>query len=369
MNTKKKMGLAQLRVGILVIISIGILIFAILMVSGDLPFFGDYIELKTRLSDVSGLKRGDEVRLGGVGVGKVKEVYFTGIPKNQESKAGTVEIVMQINGWARDRIRSDSEVILGSVGLLGDKVLNITPGTLQGDPVKEGDYIRGSQEADVRTLITGANDILANFTTLSKLVTDITKQIREGRGTVGKFLYDEAVYSNANKAVVEAQELMARIREGEGTVGKLINDPVLYDDVRTTVNRLTDLLNEVLSGKSTVGKLVTQDELYNRTNKILGQLENISARLDNTVAQIERGDGTVGKLIREEKLHNETLQAIASINRVVGRIDRGEGSVGSLFQDKQLYNNLNNASSEIVKLLYDFRQNPKKYLTVKVKIF
>ena len=94
------------------------------------------------------------------------------------------------------------------------------------------------------------------------------------------------------------------------------------------------------------------------------------------IADINAGRGTLGKLIRDEQIYNDARAAIARFNTTAERIDgmvaaaqRGEGTVGKLLQDETLYTNVNQLSSEGVKMLYDFRQNPRKYLTVKFELF
>jgi len=99
-------------------------------------------------------------------------------------------------------------------------------------------------------------------------------------------------------------------------------------------------------------------------------------QIDNIVADINAGKGTLGKLVKDEAIYNDARSAMARFNSTAERIDsvvagaqRGEGTVGKLLTDDQLYNNVNQFSAEGVKLLYDFRQNPKKYLTIKFQLF
>jgi phospholipid/cholesterol/gamma-HCH transport system substrate-binding protein len=94
------------------------------------------------------------------------------------------------------------------------------------------------------------------------------------------------------------------------------------------------------------------------------------------IAEINAGHGTLGKLIKDEQMYNDARAAVARFNMTAGRIDnmvaaaqRGEGTVGKLLTDDALYSNVNQFSSEGVKLIYDFRQNPKKYLTIKFQLF
>ncbi len=373
MAGKKRVGFAGIRVGMLVIISLAIIITAILAISGDISPFANPLFVRSKLSQVDGLRPGTEVRLAGVRVGQVTEVNMLPVAKDDKEKRN-VEIIMRIDQLidgipANQRIRSDSRVILGSIGLLGDKVIEITPGTMQGKEAEYGGEIQGAQETTIKELITGADDILANFTTLSKEVKEIAEDINEGKGTAGKFIKNEDLYRNLNKTVVEAQTLVQRIREGEGTVGRLLNDPKLYEDLQTTTKSLEKLVSDISAGRGTIGKLATDDELYTRTNKLLARVDDITGKLEQTADRINSGEGTVGRLLKEDKLYRETEETLTNLNKLVAKLERGEGSAGRLLQDPELYNNLNTASSEVVKLLYDFRREPKKYLTVKVRIF
>lgn len=371
---KKALGFAELRVGLLVLLGIGILIAMVLSISGDINLFNKYLTVRTKLSQVDGLRVGTEVRLAGVHIGKVTDVKLLPVAKDDKENRN-VEVVMRIDEKidgipAQKRIRSDSRVVLGSVGLLGDKVIDITPGTIEnGQEVPDGGEIKGAQETSIKELVTGANDILANFTLLSTQVRQIAEDINQGKGTAGLLIKDERLYNNLNKTVLESQELVKRIREGDGTVGKLLNDPQLYDQIQSATKRLETVVADVSAGRGTIGKLATDDELYNRTNKMLEKIDQIATRLDNTAAQLERGDGTIGKLLNDDKLYKEATLTIDNLNQLTMRLERGDGSAGKLLNDPTLYNNLNDASSEVVKLLGDFRREPKKYLTIKIRIF
>jgi phospholipid/cholesterol/gamma-HCH transport system substrate-binding protein len=130
------------------------------------------------------------------------------------------------------------------------------------------------------------------------------------------------------------------------------------------------------AGRGTAGKLLTNDELYNRINRTADRLDKSVDQINGMIAEINEGRGTLGKLIKDEQIYNEARAAIARFNTTAERIDsmvaaaqRGEGTIGKLMTDDALYSNVNQLSSEGVKLIYDFRQNPKKYLTIKFELF
>lgn len=371
---KKQMGLADLRVGLLVVVAIVALIAVILTISGDINPFRNQLIVKTKLASVDGLRSGAEVRLAGVKVGQVRRVALLPVPTDQNATQ-TVELELAIDPVidgrpAGQRIRKDSKVILGSVGLLGDKVVDIVPGTQKADPItKNYEEIEGAQETTIRQLISGADDILANFTTLSNTIKQIADKINKGEGTIGKLVTDEALYDNLNRTVAESQKLVRDVREGKGTAGKLISDPQLYNEVNTTLEKIEKLVGDISDGKGTLGKLATDEQVYNELNNVMARLDHTTAKLEEMVNRVDRGEGNLGLLLKDDKLYRETEATIANLNTITARLEKGEGSAGRLLKDGELYDNLNQASSQTAKLVADFRQDPKKYLTIKLKLF
>ncbi len=291
-----------------------------------------------------------------------------------------MEIQTEYRGW----IRSDSYISLGSVGLLGDKYIQISLGRSPNPPKTvvapiEGDWwgevevefveITGRPQAGFEELITGANDILVNFRTLSAKVQDIVSRFESGEGTVGKFLTDPSFYNNLNDTVMAAKGtvqsasiLMEDITRGKGTIPRLIHQQDLYDRIMDSAARLDRVLAEVEAGEGTVGKLLKDPELYDHAQEAMASIRSVASRLDS-------GEGTLGKLSTDDALYREMNNALQKLSGFVNDIEEGKGTLGRLAKDEQLYENLNELSAEVVKLIYDFRQNPKKFLTIKFELF
>jgi phospholipid/cholesterol/gamma-HCH transport system substrate-binding protein len=379
---RKTIGLSELRVGLLVLISIVILIFLILNATGDINPFARKLHLKAQFANADGLRPGSEVRLAGVRVGKVEEVVLLPPPTSDDPKAPRIEARLSIDGKidgkpANERIRQDSLAQLTSPGLLGnDKIINITPGTAASAPVPENYTLSTSSANTFTDLASSGNDLVQRLSKISDQVTDITKKINEGQGTLGRIVNDEALYNNLNAAIRDTQDVIRQIRAGEGSAGKFVNDPALYDNLNDTVRQLQAIAADLRAGRGTAGKLFTDDALYNDARSAISRLNQTTDNISLIVEDIRAGRGTAGKLITDEAIYNDARAAIARFNTAAERIDnvvasaqRGEGTVGKLLTDDQLYNNVNQLSSEGVKLIYDFRQNPKKYLTVKFELF
>jgi len=377
---KKTIGLSELRVGLLVVVSIAVLMFLILNATGDINPFRQRLHLRAKFPNADGLRPGSEVRLAGVRVGKVEEVKL--LPPSQNPNDPKVEARLAIDNTidgqpANQRIRKDSTAQLGAPNLLGsDKIVNVTPGSAGSDPIAENDYLLPSS-LNTSTLSNLAGPEIADqFESITKQVNDITRKINEGDGTIGRFLNDEAFYNNLNSTLQETQSVIRQIKSGEGTAGKFINDPAVYNNVNELSLRLNDIAEGLRRGRGTAGKLLTDDALYTRVNSIANRADQAIAEINNLITEVRAGRGTLGKLVTDEAIYNDARAAIARFNTTTQRIDsvvasaqRGEGTVGKLLTDDQLYSNFNQLSAEGVKLIYDFRQNPKKYLTVKFELF
>jgi len=379
-SSKQSVSFRQLRVGIFVLVTIVILIFLVLNASGDINPFSKKLHLKSRFVDANGLRDGSEVRLAGVKVGKVERITL--LPPSDVPNAPRVEALLTIDSTidgqpASQRIRSDSTAQQGSPSLLGNEMLiNITPGTAVGSPVQEGAILPSSSSNTVNDFATSGTDLAQRLSKLSDEISGIVKDVKNGKGTVGRLFNDEALYNNLNATIRETEDVMTAVRSGNGSAGRFINDPALYNNAADITLQLKQIAADLRAGRGTAGKLLTDDELYVRINRTADRLDKAVDQVNGIITDINAGRGTLGKLIKDEQVYNDTRAAIARFNTTAERIDnlvaaaqRGEGTVGKLLNDDTLYTNVNQLSSEGVKLIYDFRQNPKKYLTIKFELF
>jgi phospholipid/cholesterol/gamma-HCH transport system substrate-binding protein len=281
-----------------------------------------------------------------------------------------VEVIMKIDQGYRNWIRQDSEVGVGSIGLLGDKYIDITLGRSEARPEKDTRgyvIITGKKQADFRELITGIDDVIGNVGVLSQRFRTLTDKLEQG--TVAQFIGDRTFYDNLNSTVREATitmksatDLLNEIKTGKGTLGRVISEDKLYNGLNAAVDQSKQVLEKVNSGNGSLAKFVNNPTIYDKADSLLSSADSIAARID-------KGEGTIGKLAKDEALYERSRVALEKFATLMDEVDQGKGTLGKLVKDKTLYDNLTQASSEIVKLLYDFRQDPKKYLTIRFRIF
>ena len=379
-RSQASVSLRQVRVGIFVLIAIAVLVFLVLNASGDINPFSKKLHVRARFADANGLREGSEVRLAGVRVGKVERIVL--LEPSPVPDAPRVEAQMVIDASidgrpANERIRSDSQAQQGSPSLLGNEMLiNITPGTAVGQPVQDGAILPSSSSNTVNDFAKSGTDLSQRLSKLSDEISGIVQEVKDGKGTVGRLFTDEALYNNLNATIRETEDVMKDIRGGRGSAGRFINDPALYNNANEIAVQMKAIADDLRAGRGTAGKLLTDDEFYARINRTADRLDKSVDQINLVIADINAGRGTLGKLIRDEQIYNDARAAIARFNTTAERIDnlvasaqRGEGTVGRLLNDESLYTNVNQLSSEGVKMLYDFRQNPRKYLTIKFELF
>src|SRR3954452_3346344 len=314
-KSRKSVGLSELRVGILVFVSIIMLVLLILNASGDINPFAKKLHLRARFNDANGLREGSEVRLAGVRVGKVDKITL--LPPSDAPNAPRVEAAMVINSTidgrpATERIRTDSTAQQGSPSLLGNEMLlNITPGTALGQPVSDGTILPSSSSNTVNDFATSGTDLAQRLSKLSDEISVIVRNVKDGKGTVGRLFNDESLYNNLNATIRDTEDLMVQIRSGQGSAGKFVNDPALYNNANAIAANLKQLSDDLRAGKGTAGKLLNDDELYRRINAMADRVNHSIDSIDQMISEVNAGRGTLGKLVKDEQIYNDARAAIA----------------------------------------------------------
>lgn len=346
MPRTRSLAWAELKIGILGVAAIALVTILILAVGGQGGFFWQRYGLVTRFADVKGLKSGAVVRVAGVEVGKVTDVRFAG---------GGVEVAMEVSRDMRPLITTGSRAAIGSLSLLGEPVIDITPAP-DGTPLEEGGFVPpGRAAGQLADVAEGATQSLEQAT---RLLADI----RAGKGTIGKLFTDEQLYREVQSFVNAAADVAQHIRRGDGTLGKLATDPVVYQQLTRSLGNLETITRRISAGEGALGRLLRDEQMGK-------SLASISSNVEAVTGRLNRGEGTAGKLLTDTELYDRLNRVAAGIDQLSARLNEGEGTAGQLLQNKQLYENMNAAATELRGLVADIRKDPKKYLNVRVSIF
>ena len=346
MPRTRSLAWSELKIGVLTIFAIIIVAITIFMLTGGKGFFWQRYSLKTRFSNVAGLKPGSPVRVAGKEIGSVTDIEFAG---------EQIDVTFQVNKEVREKITTESTATLGSVSLLGEGAVDVTPSSA-GTPVPEWNYVKaGRTPAQIAEITDQASQGMA-------MVNRLVAGISSGQGTVGKLLTDDQLYLNLQQFVDAANEMARSVRAGRGTIGKLLNDPRTANALEASLKNVEDVTRRIAAGEGSLGKLMN-DEAFSQS------LTSATNNLRQITDKINRGEGTVGKLMTDESLFKRMDSVTHRLDELVTKLNEGEGTAGQLLKDKQLYENMNKTVNEMQALLADIRKDPKKYLNVKVSVF
>jgi phospholipid/cholesterol/gamma-HCH transport system substrate-binding protein len=346
MPRTRSLAWAELKIGILAVAALILTAMLIFAVGGQGGFFAQKYYLKTRFDNVKGLKEGAVVRVSGVEIGKVASIDFQG---------ARVEVVMEVIRELQDRITTDSTAVLGSLSLLGEPVVDITAATT-GRPIPDWGYV-----PSVRTPGELA-DVAESATRGLEEATYLLRDLRAGRGTIGKLFTDESLYRELDSLLGAAGEVATALNRGNGTIGSLLRDPAAYRSLESSLRNLDSITKRLNAGEGSLGRLLADDAFAKTLASTTDNFAKLSDRLN-------RGEGTAGKLLTDEVLFNRLNSVSARLDQMIAALNQGEGTAGQVLKNRELYENMNKTVTELQSLVSDIRKDPKKYLNVRVSIF
>ena len=346
MPRTRSLAWSELKIGLVAVIALVIASFLIFMVSGSGGFFWQRYSIKTVFSNIAGLKKGAPVRIAGVEVGSVTELDFAG---------DKVEVTMEVSKEQQPRITDRSVASIGSVSLLGEGAVDVSPDS-RGKPVPEWGYVRSGPAPG--SLATAAEQATKGLEETTALLQDI----RQGKGTLGKLVTDDALYRELNSFVDAAESVTRGLNEGRGTLGRLATNPAAAQSLERSLANLETVTARIRNGEGSLGRLVNDDAFSKSVTSATTNLDAITGR-------INKGEGTAGKLVTDAELYNRFNSVADRLDKLTASLNQGEGTAGQLLHDKQLYENMNAAVTEVRGLVKAIKEDPKKYLNVRVSIF
>ena len=361
MPSQQEVRWSQLKVGIIVLIATVILttmLFLMTSASG-LGILSRKLTITTYFANSAGLKEGAAVNLDGVTIGNVKSVTVVTDPAR---KLTPVKVVMKLDEKFSPGLKEDSKAQLTTVGVLGDTVVDITSQLAKGPPLKDGDELHTVETPSIGDVVKASQATIESLNGILAKVSVIADNIETGKGSVGALINERDLYNKLNATVDELLKLEKNLNAGKGSAGKLLTDDTLYNKLESTADKLDSIVNTVQSGKGTAGMLLNDDALYKNLNSTV-------AHANSLLADADAGKGGLGLMLKDPKFRKDLGDTLSQVNVLVTGINKGEGTLGKFARDDQAYTNLNKLLVASTDLVTTIRSDPKKYLTIHLKIF
>ncbi|MBI3853761.1 MAG: MCE family protein [Verrucomicrobia bacterium] len=296
----------ETRLGIFIALAV-IAAVVILEVLGGAHFLKPGYRLYALFNNVQELKVGDPVKMAGVQVGQVDRI---------ELVQGKVKVTVKLDRTAE--VKTDSVATIKFTGLLGQNYVAIDFGKPDSPRMLPDNPINTTEQPDLSSLMTKLDNVAVGVENLTKSFTG--DKIDNLLGPFTDFLKQNG--PNLTTTISNIQAVSSQIAKGEGTVGKLIFEDALYTNALATVTNLQDTAAEL---KTTI------------------------AEARKVVDDVNAGQGTIGKLVKDEKLYNETTETMTNLKEILQKINRGEGSIGPLVNDPSFYKNAKMSLQKIDK--------------------
>jgi phospholipid/cholesterol/gamma-HCH transport system substrate-binding protein len=283
----------ETRLGIFVALALiaGVLV---LEMGGGMERFRHGTRIHALFNTAQELKVGDRVKMAGVEVGRIEEITLAD---------GRVKVTM--------KLRADHPVNTGCVasikftGLMGQNFVSLDFGKPGAMRVQDGTFLETTEQADFAGLMSKLDNVATGVENLTK--TFAGDSIEKLFGPVNDFLKQNS--GTISDTLTNVKAITAQIREGKGTVGRLIMEEALYTSALTTVSNLNQTSDEIKATVADARKIVNG---------------------------INAGEGTVGRLVKDDSLFNETTNSMTNLREILQKINQGLGSVGKLINDDSL---------------------------------
>ena len=264
---------------------------------GSFDFFKRGIRIRALFNTVQELKEGDPVKMAGVQIGRVEKI---------DLKENKVDVTLKLDRAAS--VKTDSKAMIKFAGLMGQNFVSISFGSRAGRKVVNDTIIETEEQPDLNALMVKLENVATGVENATKSLSG--DSIQNLLGPLADFLKDNTPRLTA--ILSNMKTISTQIAEGKGTVGKLISEDNLYTSALAAVTNLNDTTSDI---------------------------KRAVARAQNIVAEINEGKGTLGKLAKDDALYKEATTAMTNLKEIFQKINQGQGSVGKLINDESLYKN------------------------------
>jgi len=307
---------SNLKVGIVLMIGLIIFVFIVSIVGTEQNIFTSTYTVKLFVTNVHGLVNGAMVTLGGLKIG-----YVTGLNFETRDSLNGVEVTATLLSKYHASVTTSTRAQIKTIGLLGDKYIDLTIGARNEQPVEEDSFIPVTESFDIELAGPQFKSALADFTEL----------------------------------MGSARRLASSVEKGEGSVGRLMKSPDAARGMERFLASLNGVMGAVEGKRGLLGKVVYDDSLSSSVSEV-------SANLRSITGQIRRGQGTMGKLIMEDDLYRNLSSFTTRADTLMARAASDSSNVSKLIGDGRFYSQLTTLMKDLNLFLVDLKEHPERYV-------
>jgi phospholipid/cholesterol/gamma-HCH transport system substrate-binding protein len=326
-----------IRMGVFLTVSVALLLGAIILLGRSQTLFAHRARLQTAFENTSGLVVGAPVRLAGVDIGIVESIRF-----DKDLRQKSVHVTLVVDRRYLDRVRDDSVARLSSKGLLGDMIINISVGSAEATPLRDGGTLRSQESEGLTEVVTSLQDGITQIRALSATAQEriehlITDDVARDLGRIAHATADVAEHVQSGGGLAHA--LIYQPKLARDTAGLVGDARRVASSAQAVLDGVDRLVAEVEHGSGSLHGLVYRDD----AGTLMASLSKTVADLDGLLAEVRGGKGLLHSLVYErdrgELLDNLTALS-TTLRRLGDEVQQGKGTVGALLKDPSVYEDL-----------------------------
>jgi phospholipid/cholesterol/gamma-HCH transport system substrate-binding protein len=344
---------STIRVGALVTAAAVVLMVFLFFIGSQQKIFSRKNEYKVRLDTVSGLAEGNPVKISGVTVGVVRDIYLPQDPKQKD-----VDITLMVDRKYADRIRGDSRARLKKLGLLaGDSYIDISPGSPRFNALEPGTAIPAARQTNVDQLISSGEDLVDNLVQISYSMKNILSRVDRGEGLLGELTSTPETKQRITDTFLttlnKTNSILKHVESGKGLFGRLVYDDIYAERLTGTLMQSAASLQTVAanvqrsfeSGEGALPALLNDPQGKKKVLELVENLRTTSANLAAFTTSMQTGQGLLPRLLNDKAVGDQALTQFTSLvhqlNEAVGKLNTGQGTAGKLINDPSVYESIN----------------------------
>jgi phospholipid/cholesterol/gamma-HCH transport system substrate-binding protein len=338
----------RFRVGLVVLVALFAVMIGVFMVGKRANLFRKKLPYETRFDSAEGVVPGNPVRLNGVTVGGVLEVILTPNPADR-----TVRVIYDVDRRAAPRLRKGTRASIKTIGLLGDKYIDLAGGTADEPEVEVGGQIPAAPGAGIEKLLQGGGDLLTDLAAIARSLKNILGRTEQGKGFLGAITSEspesERLGNSLNATLTSLNAILRRVESGHGLVGKLLIDEkygretgeALRSALHSVQSVFAKLDESMRSNSGAIPALLGDPEGKKKVYQLVDNLSAAALSLGKVTQQLEKGSGTIPLLLHDEKIGKEITRNLRDfterLDSIGRKLDEGKGTAGKLINDPAIF--------------------------------
>ncbi|MBU1095006.1 MAG: hypothetical protein CVV23_15260 [Ignavibacteriae bacterium HGW-Ignavibacteriae-2] len=259
------------RLGLFIFIGTVFIVLSIFLIGNKESLFVSSININSTFGRVEGLRTGAPVRLSGLTIGSVSSVTLSG------DTSGSVIVSMNIDNEVRHFIRLDSKASIETEGLVGKKIVSISPGSKDLETVKDGSFIASKEPMNISEVIDETTLILTYVKDITKDFSGVVSKINAGQGTIGKLVNDDQLYKSTVNITQTADTSLTKISKRMDEVAGFLVDiaggaSTIFNNIDTVIANVKFLITNVQKGEGVLGALMVDRSSYDSIKTVIKNL-------------------------------------------------------------------------------------------------